>query len=326
MIRKDQIFTKDIKNGFLLALIGASFVLGACSSTNISEKPSTATPATTKIPITSVTTTPEIYDVTFLAFHDYDGNGIMEKGEPALAGILNKTCAGECTTGVDGTCTVKAPAGNNLVFVTDTRDVETFEKMRFIPNSISEVRTTRQGLDFTADEEETVQVPLGQGFLTWPLYCATKGEVSYFFDVQSGNGCKYWNQKYVAGTCADGHEGTDIEGLEGSIILASAPGYVQTGQNDAGALWIDIRTFENSDQGRHIGVHYGHIKEYKVKSGDFVHRGQPIALLGKTGTKHPHIHFSLSINDHWIDIYRDVSNPTSLNYWIIDNNPVCLPP
>jgi murein DD-endopeptidase MepM/ murein hydrolase activator NlpD len=92
------------------------------------------------------------------------------------------------------------------------------------------------------------------------------------------------------------------------------------------ALWIDIRSFETSSEGRHITISYGHINSYLVHDGDFIRRGQPIATLGKTGTQNePHIHYALGINDDWVDPFRDLSNPTSVNYWTVDNNPQCLP-
>ena len=119
---------KKLANGGLLALVGASYFLSACTPTPVYATTPTNKPTSAKIQIATVrptatytaepmaiytaTATPELYNFTFQSFHDYNGNGAMDKGEPLLDNILIKTSVGECTTTKKGKCEiVGVPAG-----------------------------------------------------------------------------------------------------------------------------------------------------------------------------------------------------------------------
>ncbi len=71
------------------------------------ERP-TATSTYTPSPTATATptNTPELFEVSFQAFRDYNGNGKMDEEEPALEGIVNSTSGKSCTTDADGTCKI----------------------------------------------------------------------------------------------------------------------------------------------------------------------------------------------------------------------------
>lgn len=45
-----------------------------------------------------------MHPVSVYAFHDYNGNGLYDEGEPTLSGITTKINNRECTTNEEGRC------------------------------------------------------------------------------------------------------------------------------------------------------------------------------------------------------------------------------
>jgi murein DD-endopeptidase MepM/ murein hydrolase activator NlpD len=92
------------------------------------------------------------------------------------------------------------------------------------------------------------------------------------------------------------HEGVDLFEPKGSPVLAAADGEV-----------IKVDNVDNSGAGKHIVIHHGggihsrylHNDKNLVSRGQRVNRGQKIATVGTTGTKHsgPHLHFDLKFQD-----------------------------
>lgn len=90
------------------------------------------------------------------------------------------------------------------------------------------------------------------------------------------------------------HEGLDIAAPEGTPILAADDGKVayEGGQ---------IRGYGNMIIIKHAGnlvTVYAHNSKNLVKTGDFVKRGQKIALVGQTGrASGPHLHFEVRVSE-----------------------------
>lgn len=310
-----------------LGVLVASVILAGCEARKPFEPADTSTPMEkpTSTATVAPTDTPLLLNLSFQAFHDFNGNGILDEGEPTLEGITNRTPARECTTGADGKCEIDPiPAKSYKISVADNRDVSPEQKMRYILPSASEVIPISQGFSPIKGNDELrkshldVLVPLAQGYVTWPLKCGEKWTIFAEFDLIPGPGLRTWDSRGY--DYSQDHYGTDIAARKGTEIIAGAPGRVTVGNNGRGALFIDIRI-----TGTDLVLSAGHVEpNILVKDGEKVLRGQPIGAVGNTGTSSYHIHYGVNHGETWFDLYRDPTNPSSLGYWTVDNSPQCL--
>lgn len=92
------------------------------------------------------------------------------------------------------------------------------------------------------------------------------------------------------------HKGIDIAAQSGTSIKSATTGIVTVAE-------------ENSEYGKFIKIEngdvmtvYAHCKKLKVKKGDKVEIGQPIALVGTTGNSTgPHLHFEIRLSGRYIN-------------------------
>jgi murein DD-endopeptidase MepM/ murein hydrolase activator NlpD len=113
---------------------------------------------------------------------------------------------------------------------------------------------------------------LGPLYFTWP----TRGWLSSRFGIR-------WGRM---------HEGIDIATSWGSEVRASAPGKVEFAGWRAGYGRLVIL-----DHGRGIHTWYAHHSRLLVRPGQFVERGDLIALSGSSGSSTgPHVHFEVRVN------------------------------
>lgn len=93
------------------------------------------------------------------------------------------------------------------------------------------------------------------------------------------------------------HEGIDIAGPEGTVIVASADGVVNfVGYRGNFGLCLEI------DHGFGIQTRYAHCSMIKVSEGQSVKRGQIVALVGQTGrATGPHLHYEVVANGQPVD-------------------------
>jgi murein DD-endopeptidase MepM/ murein hydrolase activator NlpD len=88
------------------------------------------------------------------------------------------------------------------------------------------------------------------------------------------------------------HKGLDIATREGAPIIAPADGVI-TSVGDRGSLGKTLVI----DHEHGMVTRYGHVKEWLVKPGQRVKRGDKIALVGNTGrTTGPHLHYEVLLN------------------------------
>lgn len=114
-----------------------------------------------------------------------------------------------------------------------------------------------------------------------------KGWVSSFFGKRTDpfTGKKAW------------HSGVDIAGREGDEVLAVASGIVSLSA-DKGSYGKLVEINHGND----LTTRYAHNKESLVKVGDLVKKGDPIALVGKTGrATGPHVHLEVRKKDKAVD-------------------------
>ncbi len=94
------------------------------------------------------------------------------------------------------------------------------------------------------------------------------------------------------------HAGVDIRGARGQDILAARGGIVAF----CGGTKTGYGTMVVLDHGDGVQTLYAHAQEVLVKQGDSVQRGQPIALLGRTGNATTaHCHFELRLENRAVN-------------------------
>jgi len=93
------------------------------------------------------------------------------------------------------------------------------------------------------------------------------------------------------------HNGIDLAASYGTPIYASAAGQVSfSGSSGGYGLLVKIK----HDGG--VETRYGHCSTLLVSSGEYVEKGQVIALVGSTGTSSGnHVHFEVRINGEPVD-------------------------
>ncbi len=94
------------------------------------------------------------------------------------------------------------------------------------------------------------------------------------------------------------HLGVDILASDGTEVRASEYGLVLYAGNG-------LRGYGNVivlDHGEGVTTLYGHLKEFRVKSGDAVAAGQVIGAVGRTGNATTsHLHFELRLENEALD-------------------------
>lgn len=96
------------------------------------------------------------------------------------------------------------------------------------------------------------------------------------------------------------HNGLDIDGEKGDVVVAPGNGVVSKAgwQGGYGNL-IEI------DHGNGLKTRYGHLSKVDIQVGDSVQRGQQIGLVGSTGrSTGPHLHYEVRVNEKAINPRR----------------------
>jgi murein DD-endopeptidase MepM/ murein hydrolase activator NlpD len=239
-------------------------------------------------------------------FFDYNGNGVQDGEEPAVAGALVqlKGNAGnvidEAMTDSSGDYKLEdVRTGSYSLHL----GVEHFSdrKFRYMCRSPNEFRAASD--DYPVSLEGIVQVNIGlmEGFLTLPLRSNTRYQIGRFYDWDPSESTYLWwnGKKGPTGGGIHGidpnHIGIDYDIPEGEDVLACAPGVVshfETGPK--GQLGLTIKHAAGD-----LAIYYSHLSRYVVEANQKVARGQKVAESGMTGAVYPHLH---------INNYRMVGN------------------
>jgi murein DD-endopeptidase MepM/ murein hydrolase activator NlpD len=93
------------------------------------------------------------------------------------------------------------------------------------------------------------------------------------------------------------HAGVDIPGPVGTPVYATADGIIDRAERAGGyGNMVEV------DHGKGIATRYGHLSKILVTSGEHIHRGQLIALMGSTGrSTGPHLHYEVRIDGHAVN-------------------------
>ena len=133
------------------------------------------------------------------------------------------------------------------------------------------------------------------GTLSWPVSSSS----SYYNLITSG----YGRRDQPTSGASTNHKALDI-GISYKTVYAPADGYIVTASRQSGyGNFIMIKHSNN------LYTCYGHLSSYKVKTGQTVKRGDPIAVSGNTGVSTgPHLHWEVRTSSS----YNSRVNP--LNY------------
>jgi murein DD-endopeptidase MepM/ murein hydrolase activator NlpD len=93
------------------------------------------------------------------------------------------------------------------------------------------------------------------------------------------------------------HAGIDLAAPQGTAVYATADGIVDKAEwsNGYGNL-VEVA------HGKGVQTRFGHLSRILVHSGQLVHRGDMIALVGSTGrSTGPHLHYEVRIDGHAVN-------------------------
>jgi murein DD-endopeptidase MepM/ murein hydrolase activator NlpD len=120
----------------------------------------------------------------------------------------------------------------------------------------------------------------------------------------------------------DSHNATDFAVPPGTIVTSAAPGLVVrvSSEFNRGGLKVFI------DHGRGLITTSNHLARALVKPGDFVERGQPVALSGYSGLDAvitfpwgtPHVHYNTWLDGRYVDPF---AKPGGVSLWRNGNWP-----
>ncbi len=89
------------------------------------------------------------------------------------------------------------------------------------------------------------------------------------------------------------HAGLDIAAVPGTMVIAAMEGMVIKSEYESG--YGNVVVIEHRNK---FTTKYAHNSENFVRAGDFIQKGQIIALVGSTGrSTGPHLHFEVRCND-----------------------------
>jgi murein DD-endopeptidase MepM/ murein hydrolase activator NlpD len=100
------------------------------------------------------------------------------------------------------------------------------------------------------------------------------------------------------------HRGIDISARMNSPVIAPADGIVSA------VFWDDgYGKMMTVNHGYGLVTLYGHLEKFLVKKGQYIKRGETIALLGNTGrSTGPHLHYEVHLNNVAVNPMRYILN------------------
>ena len=279
----------------------------------------TDTPTATPTPTPTATATKVPSALSGIVFHDHNGSGLPDPGEPGIENARVCVDGDSCVlTGPDGSYQFNVQDGTYQLRVfsptddpaTGFRYISQFVKHVTIPAyEMNGVQVPEQHLNDTnvfpissaliarVNGQTRLDIALMQGFLTLPYRAEDSNhyilEVYVDIDVNR-NATRIYSGEVPYTYPQDQHFGIDYHGPEGLFVVAAAPGeiYSLTGADvtDNSLKMANLSYFSDSTYA-YMG-NLAHLAEFVVTPGPMI-RGQIIGTNGSTGTgSHyiPHIH------------------------------------
>ena len=93
------------------------------------------------------------------------------------------------------------------------------------------------------------------------------------------------------------HQGIDIRAAEGTEVIATETGTITKAKFDGD--WGNLIIIAHADG---YTSYYAHLRNFKVKEGQIVKKGETIGYVGNTGkSKGPHLHYEVRLNNKQLD-------------------------
>jgi len=145
--------------------------------------------------------------------------------------------------------------------------------------ALSGAATTGISLGLTRDVTPADWVQANSAPNLWPVEGAVTGSFGERIDPFNGEGAF--------------HSGVDISASYGQPVIAPADGVVEFADFMGGYGRAIIL-----DHGHGLSTRYGHLSNFAVTQGEYVHRGDTIGYVGLSGrSTGPHLHYEVRIND-----------------------------
>jgi len=276
-------------------------------------------------------------------FFDYNGNGVQDGEEPAVAGALVQLkdyvygkMVAETLTDSSGDYRfddIKTnTSGLNYVYVHLGVGHLSDKRFRYLCRSPDEFRAVSDDYGVLLRESTRMDVGLMEGFLTLPFGREAEYTIGAYVDLDSGPAHMDWKSGSLTGI--DNHRGIDYLMPVGQEVLAMAPGWIVeavdnwpnnpeskdpgTGVLDTGNR-ITVSHGQDPYYGSLIGTHVCHLKQgilVEPRKLDYgpnaqkVRRGQVLAYSGNTGRLSfaPHLHAQVWVGrlsaEGYVDPYK----------------------
>jgi hypothetical protein len=340
--------TPPIKQAF----ISSTKAISTTSLSSTSSVTTTETSTTGELPLLDLGAD----DLGGYVFHDYNGNGTLDEGEPFVNDVEIVVQGNYATVRAQPSHGLyvfrNLPKGSYRVYPVHPQD-----KFRYMCRSNQELVETRFGYLIDFNGKQRLDVGLMEGFETLP-FLSDRTVINFVDDgdVETPNNPLYRDWQCGKNTYP-GHQGIDYAAPSGTPIVAAAPGVV-IGAEDDWQTNPDLHEIGNRVVIDHLNGYrtaYNHLSEIKVRkvkpdlynlgsidtsSLQKVRRGELIATVGRTGSeagRTSHLHFEAwppryryfgggqgTVIDHYRDLCYGThgralfSNPLSL--WTIDND------
>jgi murein DD-endopeptidase MepM/ murein hydrolase activator NlpD len=172
-----------------------------------------------------------------------------------------------------------------------SREISELRRLRAYLASIDEPLSQMSDL-LKAQKDLLVDIPT-----LWPV-SGGKGNITAVFGPEE--------QPFTRGFRL--HNGVDLAWAEGTPVLSTANGKVQT-------VAFEPNGLGNKVEVRHsygFSTVYGHLSRIAVRQGETVSRGQTIGYIGHTGlSTGPHLHYEVHIGTQIVDpmAFLDIKSP-----------------
>ncbi len=282
------------------------------------------------------TPAPVTYNIKFLIFHDYDGNGTwdLESNEPPIPGIAVHVGDLNCLSGSDGTCIIGNIIGGTHRYLVQDQS----GKFRWILPSVNDANEVSEAATIELEGDIEIYLPLAEGRMVLPFTFNAEYFVSSWYDRNINNGIvENWfgevdenldRTGYSASTnVQDGHYALDFLFTNSTPIVAADAGRINRIIVDSSVPPEYNHSIIGIDRDDGYQFDYGHVVLLEsLREGQRVKRGDVIGYAGErppsqsapTGAflDYPYIvHFG--INPPGSRSYSDSIDPFLPNLWTI---------